>query len=263
MLIISVSLVLALVTQIFKPLQTFLQSYMGDYIGCLLEVGELPSLGTDQTTPGAEECNAKFDKASFSEGRPPINTPGGGSNATNPPPPPTSNSSSSESGSSGGQSGGTYAGSSSRGGGRSFNPPGRGPSGIDGTDSRDKGKTIEIALEGGGSGGFFAGRNGATYARPAGKTKAIGLTGLTDEDKKKLEKKEIAGRQTIAAGEGFASASKKTIVKPPEAKAEVGEEEKAFTIGNFIRYLFIAAIIIALVIFIGGQALQMSKSFEK
>lgn len=264
-LIITVSLILALVTQIFKPLQGFLQSYMGDYVACLLETGELPSLGSDEANPATEECNAKFDKATWAGGRPSTGS-GSGAGTTNPNTNPTnpSSSSSDSGGSSSGSRGGTYAGSSSRAGGSTFRAPGRAPTGIDGASSSSKEKTVEIALEGGGSGGFFAGSNGGTYAgRAARKTRSIGLAGLSEADKKKLERKEISGRQTLVATDGFSPPQKKSTVKPPSEKPMVLEDDKPMTIGNFIRYLFIAGIIIALVIFIGGQALQMSKSFEK
>ncbi|MNL36311.1 hypothetical protein D3C87_1583850 [compost metagenome] len=62
---------------------------------------------------------------------------------------------------------------------------------------------------------------------------------------------------------GLTPPVKKMAVKKPEPKTQVEAEESGFTIGNFIRIIFIAALVIALVIFIGGQALQMSKSFEK
>ncbi len=62
MLVIIVSLVLMLMTQIFKPFGDFIQSYMGSYVGCLLEYGELPSLGYPEPSEVDDdsECNKKF-----------------------------------------------------------------------------------------------------------------------------------------------------------------------------------------------------------
>ncbi|WII72765.1 hypothetical protein QJS83_02635 [Bdellovibrio sp. 22V] len=260
MLVITVSLVLALISQIFTPMQTFLKSYMGDYVQCLLEMGELPTLGGEDTAVADEGCNARFAAATVGNGRPPINN---SNTNTTPPqtnPPPPANSSSSSSSSYGGSSG-TYAGSASRGGSRYFRNNRRPSSGVE-TGNGRAGKTIEIALEGGGSGDFFKGSNGATYVGARRKITSVAITGLTEAEKKKLEKKAEGTAKILNAGEGFAPPPKKMTVKKPEPKTVI-EEEAPMTIGNFIRYLFIAAIVIALVIFIGGQALQMSKSFEK
>jgi len=54
MLIISVSLILTLVTQIFKPMEKYMQAFMGDYVQCLLETGALPSFGGD-SVPNAQD----------------------------------------------------------------------------------------------------------------------------------------------------------------------------------------------------------------
>ena len=72
-----------------------------------------------------------------------------------------------------------------------------------------------------------------------------------------------AGSSSGTTRDGRMPASKKTQVKKPEAKADLLPDDEPMTIGNFIRFLFIAALVIALFLFIGGQALQMSKSFEK
>lgn len=260
MLIISVSLVLALMSQIFEPFQKFIQSYMGDYVSCLLETGELPSLGGDDTALADQGCDTKFVKATWKDGRPSSNTGGSSSNTDS-----TSNhdTSPSDSDSSSGSSSNSnrYAGSNSRNGGRYFSTPSSRGSGIDGDAGANK-KVVEIALDGGGSGSFFSKSSSSSVARQQQKTTYVPITGLTDAEKKKVEKKE-ANKQRLVAGEGFAPPPKKTSVKKPEPKPLAEEKEDSFTIGNFIRILFIAAIVIALLIFIGGQALQMSKGMEK
>ncbi|XGC80802.1 hypothetical protein ACES2L_15870 [Bdellovibrio bacteriovorus] len=266
MLIISVSLVLLIMNSIFKPFGDFINNYMGKYTACLLEYGELPSFG-NQNSPVEEdsECNKKFADATLTAGRPPVNSGkggGSGSNSSNSNKSTgDSNSSSSDSSSSSG--GSTYAGSNSRRGGSYINQRRRPSSGVEGDSGAASGKVVEIALDGGANGGFFrSSNNNNRYIGPGRKIRSIGITGLTDEEKKKLEKKADGTGKTIVTGDGITQPPKKTIVKKPEAKVEI-QEEKPLTIGNFIRYLFIACIIIALVIFIGGQALQMSKSLEK
>ena len=122
---------------------------------------------------------------------------------------------------------------------------------------------IEIALDGNGAGGFFKGSTGGGYTPPARKVRAVGITGLSEDEKKKLAKKADGGNKVIKLSDGRMPASKKSLVKKPEAKAAIEADDEPMTIGNFIRFLFIAALVIALLLFIGGQALQMSKSFEK
>ena len=258
-LVITVSLILALISQIFEPIQKHLDNYMGKYISCLLEMGELPTLGAEDS-PVAEEggdCNSRFDAASLGAGRPPSSGSGGASSGSGS----GSESSSSGGGSGGGGGGGTYAGSSSRGG-RSFINSRKGASqGIDGAAPKNE-KVVEINLEGGGSSSFFKNSSAGGRRVQGRKTRYIALTGLSDAERKKLEKKADGTASRMVVSEGLAQPPKKTTVKPPQVK-NVETAEEPMTIGNFIRIIFIAAIIIALVIFVGGQALQMSKSFEK
>jgi hypothetical protein len=261
MLIITVSLVLALIAQVFKPFQDFVQAYMGDYVQCLLETGELPFASGD--TPNAAKdagCSAKFGAASWNKN--PNVTSGSGnqggdkSNST----PPSSSSSSSDS-SSGSSRRSTYAGSSSRNGRSYFSAPRSAPRGVG--DTAGSGKVIEIALDGKGAGGFFKGSTGGGYTAPSRKVRAVGMTGISEDEKKKLAKKADGGSKIVSTSDGRMPASKKSLVKKPQPKNDFASEDEPMTIGNFIRFLFIAALVIALLLFIGGQALQMSKSFEK
>ncbi|HWU43201.1 MAG TPA: hypothetical protein VN132_07185, partial [Bdellovibrio sp.] len=116
------------------------------------------------------------------------------------------------------------------------------------------------ALEGNGSGGFFkTSRGGSVAAVQSRKAQPVNMAGWTEDERKKLEKKNDAGRTKVISTGEVTAPPKKIAVKKPEPKVEVKEDDQPMTIGNFIRFLFIAALIIALVIFIGGQALSMSK----
>lgn len=262
LLIISVSLVLMLVYQIFKPMQNFVQGFMGDYMACLLETGELPAFGgTDASATRAADlgCSAKFNNiAGNSSG----STGAGSGSSSSSGSSPSKSSSGSKDSDSSSSSGGGYAGSNSRNGSRFMSSSRRGGSGVDGSSGAQEGKVVEIALEGGGSGGFFKGSTGGGYIGQGRKITSVGVTGLTEAEKKKLEKKASGGKNAVVASGEFAAPVKKISVKPPEPKREIASEDEPLTIGNFIRYLFIAALVLALIIFIGGQALQMSKSGE-
>ena len=75
-LLIIVGIVIGLMTQFHGAFRDYVDNYFGEYLACLLETGELPSLGGN--TPGV--CNTSFQPFTFSSGRPPIipSTPGPG-----------------------------------------------------------------------------------------------------------------------------------------------------------------------------------------
>lgn len=255
-MLVTVAILMALSQVLFKPFGEFISNYMGKYTACLLEYGELPTLGTTAGSPVEDdsECNKRFEGGSITAGRPPRSD-GQGSSSSGSRANSTNNRSSSASEKS------SYAGSASRGGSSNININRRPSSGVEGS-SRKSGKVVEIALEGGGANGFFGNNGSNSYAIPQRKTSSIAITGLTEAEKKELEKKAEGTAGMMVASEAVRKEKKKIGVKPPPPPI-VYEEEKPFTIGNFIRYLFIAALVLALVVFIGGQALQMSKSGEK
>ncbi|WP_413292174.1 hypothetical protein ACLSU7_12285 [Bdellovibrio sp. HCB185ZH] len=260
MLVISVSLVLMLMTQIFKPFQAFVQSFMGDYLACLLETGELPQLGAD--TLKESECKFSFQGVSGNNSNS-SNT--GKSNSSNSSSSSSSDASSSKSSSSSSSSSGTYAGSSSRPRGSNSISSARAPKqGVSGNGDVGGGKVIEITLEGGGAGTLYKAKNGSSYVVEGGRRVAsLPISGMTEEDRKKLEKRAESGKKSTVVSSDMNTKPKKTAVKKPEARTVAEAAEEPVTFGNFIRWLFIAALIIALVIFLGGQALQFSKSGEK
>lgn len=259
MLIITVSLILMLVTQIFKPMQAFVQSFMGDYMACLLETGELPALGQDT---GQSECKINFQNVAGTANNSSSNSGSSSSNSSSSSSTSKNSSTSSDTSTSG--SGGTYAGSNSRSpGSNSINRQRTSSKGVD-SSSASEGKVVEIALEGGGAGGFYRSSTGGTYVEVGRRVASVPITGLTAEERKKLEKKgQGANKTTSVQGEGISQPVKKISVKKPAEKTLAVDEDKPVTFGNFIRWLFIAALVIALLIFLGGQALQFSKSAEK
>lgn len=265
-LVITVAIVIGLTSQIIKPMQAFLDNYMGKYVQCLLEMGELPAIGGEDTAVADEGCNARFQPGTLAGGRPPRgNAGGGGGSSSDRDKGGSKNGANGDGGSGGGggsSSGSTYAGSASRGGSRFMNRNRRPSSGVE-SGGAAQGRVVEIALDGGGSGSFFRGSNGANYGSGGMKKRSVAISGMTDMERKRLEKAANGeGRATMVTGESIKPPVKKLAVKPPPVQ-NFEREEEPFTIGNFIRIIFIAAIIIALVLLVGGQALQMSKSFEK
>jgi hypothetical protein len=187
-LIITVSLILALIAQVFKPMQTFVQSYMGDYVQCLLETGELPSFGYADAAIKDEGCAKKFGAASWNNNATPGTGAGGSGGKSTTSPTPASDTSSSY-----------------------FSPPRSAPRGVGNGGSNSK--VIEIALDGGGAGGFFKGSTGGGYSAPARKVRALGMAGFSEDEKKKLAKKADGGSKVLKLSDGRMPASKKTAVK--------------------------------------------------
>jgi len=255
-LVVTISILLALVYQIFRPFQSFVKSYMGDYVQCLLETGELPGLGNQDTEAllADEGCDSKFASATLASGRPSIYN----SNGTNTPP--DSDRSGYDS-SSGGGGGGSSGGSSSSSG-NNLLVSSMNRKGATETGGAPNDKVTEIPLAEGSS--FYNRKDTYSKEYVSNKTKQtkLAISGLAEEEKKKKERKENSKRNVIT-GENLDGAPKKTLVKPPPPKMTMKEDDEAFTFGNFFRFLLIAAIVIAIIVVLGSQALRIAKSQEK
>ena len=265
MLVVSVAMVMALAYQIFKPMQVFLKDYMGTYVSCLLETGELPSLGNEATQQilADEGCSAKFQPASIAKGRPPVNSSNSSSSSAKGS---SSDGTNSGSGSSGGGSGGGGDGSGSTNpngasNGRNLLTSRNNRSATDAPGMGD-GKTTEIPVDVATS-KFYNRRSSAEYGGvDPSKKFNIGGAMISDDEKKKQARKEESN-QTIKLPEGAGTALKKIALKSPERKIAEESEDEGFTLGNFMRFLLIAAMIIAIIVVLGGQALKIAKSGEK
>jgi hypothetical protein len=260
MLVVSVAMVMALGYQVFKPFQVFLQSYMGDYISCLLETGELPSLGNSDTQAILDDagCNAQFQAATISGGRPPK-------------PGTTANSSAKAA-----QQAKSVAQSSSSGGGGAGDGAGQSKSSQGGNllissmkkktatevGGGQSAKVTEIPLE---TNSMFYNRKDSYSSEAqakAAKTTHVGIAGMTEDEKKKQQRKE-GNQKTFIANENTGPALKKITIKKPEAKVQSEAEDTPLTFGNFFRFLLIAAIVIAIIVMLGSQVLKVVKSQEK
>lgn len=253
LLVVSVSLLILLMFQIFKPMQAFLQAYMGTYVQCLLEYGELPNLSSDSPGPADSECEAKFEDFTLADGRPPK---GGGAGSGRGD---ESGDGDQESNQAGGSGGRTFAGSGGTGSRRTINTSGR--QATAGTESGSQNNTVEVQN----GGGFYNTRSSSSASSSTSTSQRRQIIIIEDRlspgQKKALAKKKEEKRSPVSVGEATEGRGpKKLVVNPPEPKPPVAEEDQEFTLGNFVKILIIAAIIIAIVIFVGGQILQMSKS---
>lgn len=260
-LVITVSIILGILYQFNDAFKGFLDRYFGDYVACLLETGELPALGG--AGPGADLCNAQFQTFSVSSGQSLKPTGGGGDG--------NSNDDSSGSSSSSSDSNNNQAGSSSR------------PSQV-----QSSGGVGNAEVSGTGAGSLRPKRQRYRGRQQGSRAKEAGLDG--EESSGRLGRRQGLRRRVIYLGESYNSKKKKDRPKKivtqgkksakardiaamrkarqplnlPEAQSQQSNlDGGGLSLGQFIKILIISAIVIALFLFLGGQALQIRKSWEK
>ncbi len=299
--IIVVSLVIG-IGKVFKVIDDGFNQYMGGYIACLMEYGELPSLGVREadlkkhTSSTGKKCDAEFGSFSFAEGRPP--TGGGGSSG------------SSGSGSSNQAAGNGRGGSNSdRNADGSGNGNGSGNSVGDG--SGDENETANgFARGSGGGGGRGSDRSKRSTTNQGGyatadaptefentKTRVIeeeddvanseknrsrkrrnltnnggyepyrAITGRMKQELEKQQSRRSTPRQpirtvtTISKEEVRFAPTRKTLSRNVAAEGEeMKDSGNNFSFGNIIKWLLIAAIVLSIIVFFGGQVLNYSNS---
>lgn len=248
-LFVSVALILGLIFEFSSAFKVWANNYFGDYLTCLLETGELPSIGGSPGDSGT--CNQFFQPFSLKNGRP--------SNALAKGKGGSGQSSARPSGLN--RAGVTREGAipnGNHGGGWNSNGGSSNSSRL--ADTSENGgaggaaKTGDMSLS---SGGGYTSRNSTKLGGDGGRQ----LNGRIPILIKK-EKEQKTGYSTSAVNNDFIPHTPKRIkVKPPRQPASQQKDEP-MTFGNFLRYLIIAAIIIALVVVIGGQLLQAIKGMD-
>lgn len=283
LLVISVGLIMG-ASKAFKGLNSFMDSYIGDYTICLMEYGELPTLGVQEisqkTHVGAPGCDQKFASFTLSSGRPPTGGSGlgsrgggggksgtGGSNKNSSS---SANKASNEDDSNADDGSGKRRGPRSSGGASAYakgqinrsNDLGTadGPSGA----GNKKSKILEE--DEGEENRRRRGSNSNTSAFAKSRVKYKAIRGaLAEEIKKRSPKLPREPARTIVAvssqtGNKFGP-YKKTFTPPEPKKIEVSQDDgSGFSFGNILRWLIIGGMIIALIVFFGGQIMNYSNS---
>jgi len=253
-LLLSVISLIALgaIFQLNSAFGSYAQDYFVNYLSCLLETGELPSLGTASIASG--ECNAQFEAFSLSRGRPLID--------------------SSNNGGSGGGGSGSQPSNSSRSFGRRGSPS---------TQSRGGGTpNAEFAVNNSGRPSQQSGGGGASRkAKKKSESEAFGSsrqrrrrqratsrTGVPSAFLVSKSREAAAAVRTVALKKTAVSdlnlrkaVLKKSLEKPKPPKEFTLEAEWGFS--TYIRFFMIAGIIIALGVLLGGQIMQLRKNWEK
>jgi len=255
-LTVVVALILGLMTQFYRPFGQWLDNYMGAYLECLLDVGELPSLGG--ATSG--ECNAQFRAFSVAGGRSPIAGKTSGKD--------DGEDSAKNRGASPGSGEGGNSASSSAGSGRSdsasrgFAIGGRGGADGAGAGSANANQLGEKLPES----QVFRLRSSSPNVGPfatSSSSRGIAGTLLIERAKVKKEDDKAFSAAAIDEGETVNGKAKKLVIKPSERKVASEEPDKPWSFSEYIKFMLIILIIVALVLFLGGQILQITKSMDK
>jgi hypothetical protein len=254
LLVVTVALVLALASAYFRPMNQFLQNYVGEYIECLIDYGELPGLGYSESEV-EQECNRSFEAFSLARGRP--RTPG--------------ESSSSRRDLAGRGTGAERADGASRSGSRVTNLNSSGGSGrTAGVDSVSiQGKQREIPVENLDETSYLQVRRTSSSSGSGGGVggartiQAEGFAGVLAAEREKAKRRGQRFRTVASAGDSPSPAAKKFVVTPPKPKEASAQQGIDLGLGGIFRLALILAIIVAIIFFIAGQALQITKSMEK
>lgn len=239
-----------------KAFRVFAEGYFGEYLTCLLETGELPGLGAQDPNSQCATAYRAFTMAKLNPGE------GGGTNS--------GGGNSSGEGGSGSDASAGSSGSSSR------ITPGKdaesgagessyGSSVAHGTPNRfrtynstGKNSGVENTAVGNSSADAIKG------SQEKGETQRFAVTDTIRNGRK--DKKEKVGSTKVKGSEKSEQSNRKNVVLIPINKrlptAVSDADLGGFGFGDFLRYLIIAAIIIAIIIFVGGQAVQVSKGMD-
>lgn len=288
LLVITTSMILLALGQIFKPMQSFLKDFMGTYVACMLSSGELPGIHSENKLKDVDsKCSFKFEGSGSlaNNGSGGNGSTGGetnkngknsplestaGSNQNN-----NKNSANNNSKKGSGKGSGS---SDSSGGSSSSNSFAGSPSrssmfGKKGSGSTDSGGGADGDAGTGGKKRYVNGLNktGDRFFNTSNqnqsnssKGRGIAVFGYTEEMREKQERKIQSEARVIAKlNEGMVLTSQKKItLKPPTPMAKIEVKDEEMSLGAYLKYLLIAVIILLIVILGGGQIFEMSKTYD-
>ena len=264
-LVVAIAL-MGMVLQFSKAFQTFANNYFGSYLSCLLEMGELPFLGVDGDSSGI--CNAEFQPFSLTEGRP-LNpdankkkaVPKTGSSQSNGEggtggssarfqikSPSASRSSSSSSSSSFSSSLGS--GQGSHGSGSQHLPIGRKKSKVD-----HSGSPLQVGKINSSS----PPKSNLSGDNTAGATRFRLRSGKAYKDD---EEGEPISAKASAKNSDDRQTRKYIPINRAPLQKEVSIELGTFDWTAYLRFIIIAGIIIAILLLLAGQIMQINKSMD-
>lgn len=262
-LVVSIALVLGITYQFNDAFKVWANNYFGDYLSCLLESGELPTIGGNGG--GSAVCDQLFQNFSLANGRPAKPSAPGGSSS--------GGSSSGNEGSQGRSDSTTPARavseSSANNGYTRVNRGGGGSSAAGGPFNKNNPQDSEGG-SGGGRRNVYTGNTDVSAGGGAAGTSGRGSR--TDKDGglnsgffvSRSETAQERTTQFAAKLSDKSSGARKARFLVERKPAQTGKvpDDEPLTFGDYLRYILIAALILALVLVVGGQFLQISNEME-
>jgi hypothetical protein len=276
-LAITVIIILSILWQFSTAFRVYAEAFFDGYIACLLETGELP---------GTTICDSDIKSFDLNDGQKLIAgnlSPGNGGESGS-----SADSSKREAGSRGQSDRGKKAESdqakntseeSAGSGGEAVAGSGGGGSASVGRVGRFESRRRSTAVgqfKGSSAEAAIAGADSAFGPVPVGSAGNVidpsrrralrrdyGVMTLGSDENEEDGRPPVAPVTKKASnGQELKPRVAKEILRKPAAKTDENKES-GFTFGNFLKFLLIAIILIAIVVFFGGQLLQISKSREK
>ncbi len=293
-LIVSIAVALIFILKgAFAGMNNFINNYLGLYTECLMAHGELPVLGVrndelKEHLNSGYKCESGFKPFTIAGGRPPVgggtsngsqaSRNGGGKSGANSDSSSTtaagSSSSSSSSKGKGSDSDKDAVGRNSGSGSGSPYDEGKikrsGRSSADGFASAgaDRSRMIEDDSEGdeeGGKGRKRRPRESRIIYRERPRYRALlgqEAEQITNQSSRSTIKRKPTARTIAKVEGGSAPGPRSGLMKPPPERVVAAEEvkEPGWGFGQMIKWLLIIGIIVALIIFFGGQLMNYSNS---
>lgn len=254
-LVVTIGLVLGLMHKLNTAFKKWAENYFGNYIACLLETGELPSVGGGAGA-NSDSCESQFEPFSLANGRPGKVVEGTGD---------------------GGSSSGSASGATG-GGAQEYQRHGAGGAagnyqqikGFSGRGGSRSGMTTRNALKGfeekKNTGDMSTQKYGTNYGALNRKLKTGVKHRLDNGFAFKQEQEEKQTRKTASVGKKKDSnngrKARLALNNKVFKKSNLDDGSDSISFGDYIKYLILAAILIALLMFLGGQAVQINKSME-
>lgn len=250
MLVIVMTVLLYFITGVARGTQKFAENYFGSYFRCLLETGELPQLGADGAAE--TECDELYEPYSFREGRYPI----------------SNSNSNSDSGDERNLADNDSGDNASAGASESGGPSNIGAGGSGGLDSNSRSRKVPLSAadkkgrsdnSDGGGGRFNNFQQSDEFGdEGSGRSTYVPVYGTMGGEEE--EKSGETVKAQIDQNPEQALRGKRVPVSVSKTGDKSNVDDEPMTLPDFLKFIIIAAIILAIVIFFGGQVMQFNKS---
>lgn len=231
------------------------KNYFGNYIACLLEYGELPGLGGGAQLEG---CDSAFAPFSIADGRNPL-----GPQVGDTKPDEGKKNGNGENGGDGSRGSDSFGSGKNMFGNRNNSRGGSSVASLRGGRFEAAGSDDSSEAD-----DLFGDRRGGKMTVDGPRESVVrprqiyySLAGPAEDKKKKDEKKAKVAQEDTDSNNMRPA---RLTVREKSLRNTAAVEDSGFDlgVGGFIRFLFITGIIIAIIILLGSQALQISKEWD-